>query len=362
MEIYLVGGAVRDELLKREVKERDFVVVGASVKEMLAKGYRQVGKDFPVFLHPKTNEEYALARIERKIGRGYTGFEFDASPKVTLEEDLARRDLTINAIAKKLPEGELIDPYHGQEDLEQKILRHVSPAFVEDPVRVLRIARFAARFDTFKVAPETTQLMQQMVKSGEVDALVAERVWKELERALEENHPELFFKVLAECDALPVLFPQIALHHAQCERALIQAVKMTLDTQIRFSALLHSLSVADIQALCERYRVPSDYRELAVLVAHHLDQYRQINQLRPTDIVDLLQSVDAFRRENRFEKFLMTCMSCSLVPSDFLKKCFLAAKSIDVQAIIGDLKGKAVADRIYQERVKKVAELPLLNG
>lgn len=191
MKIYLVGGAVRDQVLGLPVKEKDWVVVGATVDDMLRAGYRQVGKDFPVFLHPKTGEEYALARTERKVGRGYTGFAFDAAPTVSLEEDLKRRDLTINAMAQTST-GEIIDPYHGQEDLEKKILRHVSPAFAEDPVRILRVARFNARFG-FDVAPDTLQLMRKMVAQGEVDALVAERVWKELERALLEQHPENFF-------------------------------------------------------------------------------------------------------------------------------------------------------------------------
>lgn len=213
MKIYLVGGAVRDELLGIPYHEKDWVVVGATAEEMLAKGYRQVGKDFPVFLHPKTNEEYALARTERKVSKGYTGFTFNAAPEVTLEEDLQRRDLTINAIAKA-EDGTIIDPFHGREDLQNKILRHVSPAFSEDPVRILRIARFAARYGDFTIAPETLALMKQMVVSGEVDALVPERVWKEWQRALSEKHPEKFFEVLAACGAMAILFPEISPENA----------------------------------------------------------------------------------------------------------------------------------------------------
>ena len=236
MKIYLVGGAVRDQLLHRPVKEKDWVVVGATPSDMLQKGFKQVGKDFPVFLHPDTKEEYALARLERKVGKGYTGFTFDTSPQVTLEEDLKRRDLTINAIALDAATGNIIDPYHGQQDLNAKILRHVSQAFIEDPVRILRVARFAARFSAFSVAPETIDLMKKMVENGEVNALVAERVWKEFEKALTEDHPERFFEVLAQCSAQAVLFPKnIAID------ALIKAAKFSPIIKIRFAALCLSL-------------------------------------------------------------------------------------------------------------------------
>jgi tRNA nucleotidyltransferase (CCA-adding enzyme) len=271
MEIYLVGGAVRDRLLGLPVKEKDWVVVGATADDMLKKGYRQVGKDFPVFLHPKTREEYALARMERKVGRGYTGFDFDASPAVTLEQDLLRRDLTINAIAER-SDGGLVDPYQGKADLDKKILRHVSPAFVEDPVRILRVARFTARFAQFgfTVADETVKLMQAMVKSGEVDALVAERVWKELERALQEASPAEFFHVLTACGADKVLFP--ALQETNLT-ALLRAAALSTDGEVRFAALLYNLSRQDIQDFCDRYRVPGTYRELALLVAAHHHDY-----------------------------------------------------------------------------------------
>lgn len=298
MKIYLVGGAVRDQLLGRPVKEKDWVVVGASVDEMLKKGFRPVGKDFPVFLHPETHEEYALARTERKTGRGYTAFDFNASPDVTLEEDLMRRDLTINAMAQSV-EGELIDPYHGKDDLQQKLLRHVSPAFIEDPVRILRVARFAARFGDFRVAAETNQLMQQMVENGEVNALVAERVWKELERALGEDYPQRFFEVLDACGALRVLFPDIKKFDV-----LINENKNSV--MERFALLLQNVPEDNIKLLCDRYRVPKDYREFALLVARYQNKACE-TRLSAEEIVDLLQHLDAFRREERFKKFLNVC-------------------------------------------------------
>ncbi|HEX4045174.1 MAG TPA: multifunctional CCA tRNA nucleotidyl transferase/2'3'-cyclic phosphodiesterase/2'nucleotidase/phosphatase, partial [Gammaproteobacteria bacterium] len=271
MKIYLVGGAVRDKLLGLRVKERDWVVVGASEQDMLALGYRQVGKEFPVFLHPSTREEYALARTERKVGLGYKGFSFDTSPDVLLEDDLIRRDLTINAMAETA-EGVLIDPFHGQIDLKQKVLRHVSSAFAEDPVRILRVGRFLARYARlgFQVAPETMILMQQMVAAGEVDALVAERVWKECMRALGEKNPEYFFVVLSACDALPILFPNLVLGDAGMH-ALQQACQLTTNKIVRFAALLHALpdTKKAIQTLCLRYRVPNVYRDLALLTAAH---------------------------------------------------------------------------------------------
>lgn len=359
MKIYLVGGAVRDQLLGREVKERDYVVVGATVPEMLKLGYRQVGKDFPVFLHPVTQEEYALARTERKVGRGYTGFTFDASPAVTLEEDLIRRDLTINAMAQA-PDGALIDPYHGQDDLTRRLLRHVSDAFIEDPVRILRVGRFAARFAGlgFKVAPETNALMQTMVQSGEVDALVAERVWKELERALGEDHPEQFFRVLADCNALSVLFPQIKIN-GQGVAALIRAVSLTTDAQVRFAALLHDLSVEEVQALCARYRVPIDYRDLAVLIAKHHAQYPHLQTLDAEKITDLLQLLDAYRRVPRFEKFLLACQAIysQTDAADYLRVCFAAARAVDVRTFAAGLKGPEIAERLRSERIQRIKNL-----
>lgn len=353
MKIYLVGGAVRDKLLHLPVTENDWVVVGASVDDMLKLKYRPVGKDFPVFLHPVTNEEYALARTERKVKKGYTGFNFDTSPTVTLEEDLKRRDLTINAIAKD-EQGNLIDPYGGQQDLENKILRHVSEAFVEDPVRVLRVARFAARFYSlgFRVAPETMMLMQTMVASGEIDALVAERVWKELERALGEENPEQFFLVLEEAHALKKLFPQIKKSSLS---VLAKSAHKTADTQIRFAVLCHDMTEAELKLVCDRYRVPSDYRDLALLVVRQINNYKNAEKLSNEDILKLLSQVDAFRRPERFEKFLLACDIIFEKNAAFFKKCFELIKTVDVAALMKQgFEGKQLADKINEERIAKL--------
>ena len=270
MQVYLVGGAVRDELLGRAVRERDWVVVGATPAELERLGYRAVGRDFPVFLHPETHEEYALARLERKVGPGYRGFVTDFSPAVTLEQDLGRRDLTINAMARD-GAGRVIDPHGGQADLGARVLRHVSPAFAEDPVRILRVARFAARFAGlgFTVAPETLALMRTMVDSGEASALVSERVWRELERALGEPAPQRCLEVLRDCGALTVLLPELAGHaDAAAAWALLRAAaERGAATPVRWAALLAGLPTAQIEALCARLRVPNDYRELALLAA-----------------------------------------------------------------------------------------------
>lgn len=350
MKIYLVGGAVRDQLLGLPVKEKDWVVVGATQHDMLQKGFRQVGKDFPVFLHPKSHEEYALARKERKVGKGYTGFEFDTAPDVTLEEDLKRRDITINAIAMA-DDGTIIDPYHGQEDLKQRILRHVSPAFAEDPVRILRLGRFAARFG-FPVAPETRVLMQSMVNAGEVDALVAERVWKELERALEEKYPDQFFHVLAACDALSLLFPSI-----QLQGPGVRALNKTAPhAHLRFAALLHNLSENDISLLCERYKVPHDDRDLALLVSKYLPDYSKASTLDAEELVNLFQCLDAFRREKRFNDFLSVCEACSSISSDWLKQAYPLAKHIDVSDVVNNNQGKAIAEKIRAIRCEAINE------
>lgn len=359
MKIYLVGGAVRDQLLNLPVKERDYVVVGATVADMLSQGYRQVGKDFPVFLHHKTKEEYALARTERKTGRGYTGFSFDASPQVTLEEDLKRRDITINAIAQDLDTKRLIDPYGGKADLDKKILRHVSSAFVEDPVRILRVARFAARFAElgFTVAPETIELMKAMVQEGEVDALVAERVWKELERALAEKHPEKFFEVLKECGADAVLFDQQK--DAFNLKALIRSVELSPESSVRFAALLQNQTEMQIKTLCDRYRIPTDYRELALLVARFCSQYQHATQLSAEELLNLLQSVDAFRRKDRFENFLLVCEACSdNSSSPFLTSCYQVAKAVDVKECINaDTSGEEIKKKLLEKRKEMIEKL-----
>ncbi|MGH8413929.1 MAG: multifunctional CCA addition/repair protein [Gammaproteobacteria bacterium] len=342
MQTYLVGGAVRDELLGLPVKERDWVVVGATPAEMAARGFKPVGKDFPVFLHPESHEEYALARTERKTGPGYHGFEFHSAPDVTLEDDLRRRDLTINAMAQDA-HGKLIDPYGGKRDLDARLLRHVSPAFSEDPVRLLRVARLAARFSAlgFKLAPETLALMHEMATNGEVDALIAERVWQETAKALATKKPSVFFNVLRECGALKRVFPEIdrlfgvpqpEKHHPEIDTGvhvlmvLDQAARLSSDIAVRFAALVHDLgkgstpadvlphhygheerSVKLVEALCERLRVPRDYRELALLVAQYHGLVHRAQELRAETLLKLLQNTDAFRRPERFAQFLLAC-------------------------------------------------------
>jgi tRNA nucleotidyltransferase (CCA-adding enzyme) len=358
MEIYLVGGAVRDELLGLPVTENDWVVVGATPAAMLEQGYKQVGKDFPVFLHPKSHEEYALARVERKTGRGYTGFAFDASPQVTLTQDLSRRDLTINAIAKA-QDGKLIDPYHGQSDLEKKLLRHVSAAFTEDPVRILRVARFAARFAElgFSVVPETIALMKTMVTAGEVDALVAERVWKEFSRALLEKNPEQFFSVLADCDALAILFPQFSTDNFT---ALARAASVTPDAEIRFAVLCHSLSVAQLKEFIKRYRVSSNFAELALLVTNHQEKFSQAMNLNAEELLNLLQATDAFRREPRFKKFLTAAeiIATSQAQAPRLAQALQAAKTVNPEKFLQTgAKGQEMATLIQTERIDSIKKL-----
>lgn len=358
MQIYLVGGAVRDQLLGLPVKERDWVVIGATVSDMLKLGFRQVGKEFPVFLHPQTNEEYALARMERKVKPGYTGFTFDTSPSVMLEDDLQRRDLTINAMAQT-PEGILIDPYHGKEDLKHKILRHVSPAFAEDPVRILRVGRFLARYAHrgFHVAPETLELMRKMVTIGEIDALVAERVFKELERALAEKNPEFFFAVLAQCGALPILFPHLS-PDGKGMAALKKAVLLTADPAIRFAALLHELPEQSIKAVCDRYRVPTAYAELARLTARHHPQAIKAQRLSAEELLNLLAALDVFRREERFKNFLLACQAIThFINPQWLMECAKAAKAVDVQALIAQgFTNNALAEKLKEKRREKIGE------
>lgn len=318
MQVYLVGGAVRDELLGCPVRERDWVVVGATPAELERAGYRSVGREFPVFLHPDTHEEYALARLERKVAPGYRGFVTEFSPAVTLEEDLRRRDLTINAMALD-GAGTLIDPCGGRADLDARVLRHVSPAFAEDPVRILRVARFAARFAVlgFGVAPDTLQLMRSMVHAGEVGALVSERVWRELERALATDNPERAFNTLQDCGALAVLMPELTQHAdlpAELD-ALHRATAITTaqgqpDTAARWAALLAALPEAEVEALCNRLRVPTEHHDLAALAARMHLQVRALSGAAgrlPTDpeqMLKLLELGDAWRRPERFGRWL----------------------------------------------------------
>ncbi len=313
MKIYEVGGAVRDELLGLPVKDRDYVVVGATPEALTDLGYRPVGRDFPVFLHPETHEEYALARTERKTGHGYHGFQFHAAPDVTLEEDLQRRDLTINAIARD-PEGRLIDPYNGADDLSVGILRHVSPAFAEDPVRILRVARFAARFG-FDIAPETAELMREMVKSGEVDALVPERVWQELSRGLMEERASRVFEVLRECGALERVAPELAGIFEDPEQAqptidaLDDAAGAGASLEVRFAVLARALDPYAIDGLANRLKLPSAVRDLAVLASRHANSIADAHALAPEAILDLLNAADAWRRPERFAELLQAALA-----------------------------------------------------
>jgi tRNA nucleotidyltransferase (CCA-adding enzyme) len=379
MKTYLVGGSVRDEILGLPVTDHDHVVVGSTPEEMVRLGYRAVGKDFPVFLHPETHEQYALARTERKVSRGYKGFEVYASPEVSLQEDLARRDLTINSIAKD-ENGNIIDPFGGIADLEAGLLRHISPAFTEDPVRVLRTARFAARFG-FGIAPETLTLMSEMVHNGEVDALVPERVWQEFARGLMEDKPSRMFYALRECGALTRLMPEVdALfgvpqppqYHPEIDTGV--HVMMVIDhaagknysLPVRFAALTHDLgkgttppqewprhighearSVELVKNLCERIRSPNEARDLALLVArYHGDVHRSL-ELRPSTIAAMLQSVDAYRKPERFEEFLQAC-ACDFhgrpgyaekpyPQAERLRRAFSAARSVDAGSIAAEL-------------------------
>jgi tRNA nucleotidyltransferase (CCA-adding enzyme) len=358
MKIYLVGGAVRDQLLGLPIKERDWVVVGATPEEMLSQGFRPVGKDFPVFLHPKTQEEYALARTERKVGKGYTGFAVHAAPNITLEEDLQRRDLTINAIAQTL-DGKLIDPYGGQQDLQQHILRHVSPAFVEDPVRILRLARFAARFSDFQIHPETMQLMQQMVAAGEVNALVPERVWQELVRALAEAQPQRFFKVLTECHALFILFPELV-HKEEALLALQKACQLTLELPARFATLLYYCAENQIGQLCRNYKVPKEYSDLALLVARYHRNFEKLTNTPDAVVLfDLLEKLDALRRPERVGLFLHACHANEKIaaekPAQFLIEALQIARNVNAgQLDLTNLSPLEIGETLRQARLEAI--------
>ena len=403
MRTYLVGGAVRDELLGYPYKERDWVVVGASVDEMLAAGFQQVGKDFPVFLHPDTKEEYALARTERKTAAGYKGFDVHASPDVTLEEDLIRRDLTINAIAKD-EHGEIIDPYGGVGDIKDRLLRHVSPAFNEDPVRILRIARFLARYAHlgFSIADETMQLLQDMVDAGEVDALVPERVWQEMKKALSEKTPMAFITTLKDCGALKRILPELDRlfgvpqpeeHHPEIDTGihtlmvLEQACKLSEETDVRFAALFHDLGKGTtpkeewprhieheargakiVLEVCQRLRIPNDYRDLAERTARfHLHFHRAL-ELKPATVVKTLEQLDAFRKPERFEKFLLASEADArgrpgyeneeYPQGDYLRQAYSAARGIDIAELREQgFENMKLANKIKQVRTTAVAEL-----
>ena len=405
MQIFTVGGAVRDELLGLPVQDRDYVVVGATPEEMLARGFKPVGKDFPVFLHPKTHEEHALARTERKTGQGYQGFSFHAAPEVGLEEDLARRDLTINAIARA-DDGSLTDPFHGVADIEARVLRHVGPAFIEDPVRILRVARFAARFTDFSVAPETVELMRQMVVRGEADHLVAERVWQELAKGLMEAKPSRMIYMLRECGALARLLPELdrlfgvpqrADFHPEIDTgvhvmmALNHSAQQGYGLPVRFAVLLHDLgkgltpatelprhvghearSVMLVEELCARLRTPAGCRDLALLVARHHGDIRRGPEMSAATVTKLLENADALRRPHRFRQLLDAC-ACDFhgrlgweekpIPSPELFLIALdAIRAIDAAAIARSCKDASqIPQRLYDARVvavKKALELP----
>jgi len=400
MEVYLVGGAVRDEQLDLPVVERDWCVVGATPAELEKLGYKRVGRDFPVFLHPDNNEEYALARTERKTAAGYHGFSFDTSPDITIEDDLERRDLTINAMAQDT-DGKLVDPYGGQRDLKDRLLRHVSDAFSEDPVRVLRVAKFAARFAAlgFSVAQETMELMRTMVTAGEVDSLVPDRVWKETEAALTGNNPQVFFDVLRNCGALEKVYPEIdalfgvpqpAKWHPEIDcgvhtlMVLDQAATLSKEPDVRFAALVHDLgkattpakflpshnghehrSVNLVRGMCERLPVPRAFRDLGLLTAEFHGHCHRAFELRADTVLKVLERTDAFRREKRFEKFLLACEADArgrtgfekrdYPQADYLRGAFAAARSVVTSGIAeAGASGAEIGERLRQQRLSAI--------
>lgn len=401
MKSYLVGGAVRDALLGLPVKDKDWVVVGATPQQMLDAGYQQVGRDFPVFLHPETHEEYALARTERKSGSGYTGFTCYAAPDVTLEQDLLRRDLTVNALAQDA-EGNIVDPYHGQSDLRQRLLRHVSPAFSEDPLRVLRVARFAARYAhlSFRIADETMTLMRDMTDAGELEHLTPERVWKETEGALGTRNPQVFFQTLRDCGALKVLFPELdalygvpapAKWHPEIDTGIHTMMTLTMaamlspDIDIRFATLCHDLGkgltpkalwprhhghgpagVKLVEQLCARLRVPNEMRDLAKVVAEFHDLIHTFPILKPATIVKLFDSLDAWRKPQRVEQLALTSEAdvrgrtgfedCDYPQGRLLREAWEAAKSVTNKEVIdAGFKGPEIREELTRRRIQAVA-------
>ena len=416
MKIYLVGGAVRDSLLGLSGSDRDWVVVGATINDMLAQGYRPVGKDFPVFLHPESNEEYALARTERKSGKGYKGFTVYAAPDVTLEEDLQRRDLTINAMAMDVNSDDktIIDPWHGQQDINNRLLRHVSPAFREDPLRVLRTARFAARFapQGFKVADETMALMQQITCDGEIEHLIAERVWQEIDNVLGEQQPRVFFEVLRECGALAVLIPELdklfgvpqpAQWHPEidtglhCLMVLEQACRLTEDKSVRFAALLHDLGKGDTDPaqwpkhiahetrgialadkVCKRLRAPNEHTELTRLSSQYHTHCHRALELKPATLLKLFEGLDAFRRPDRFAKFLLVCEADArgrtgfeqrdYPQANYLRSAFASIAAISVPELLkdnpvpsGPQAGEIIRERLTAARLQNLRQFVQQN-
>ncbi|MEF2507587.1 multifunctional CCA addition/repair protein [Vibrio mimicus] len=403
MQIYLVGGAVRDQLLQLPVYDRDWVVVGSSPQAMLAAGFQAVGKDFPVFLHPKTKEEHALARTERKTGVGYTGFACHYAPDVTLEEDLLRRDLTINAMAQD-ESGQVIDPYGGQRDLAAKVLRHVSPAFVEDPLRVLRVARFAAKLAHlgFTVAEETMQLMTDIAQSGELGHLTAERVWQEWHKSLSTNHPEVFLQVLRDCGALAVVLPELdrlfgvpqpEKWHPEIDTGIHtlmvtkQAVLLSDSLPVRFAAQVHDLGkgvtppsewpshklhchtgLKIIESLCDRIRVPNEFRDLALAVCAQHSNIHRADELKPATKLKVLGLLDVWRKPERLEQVLLCCeadhrgrlgLEDKPYPQlDIFLRAYQAALSVEVQAVIRDgFQGKQIKEELDKRRIQAISEV-----
>ncbi len=399
LQAYIVGGYVRDQLLGLRAKDRDWVVVGTSANEMLQRGFKQVGKDFPVFLHPQTQEEYALARTERKTGRGYKGFAFNANPEVTLEQDLQRRDLTINAMALS-PDGQIIDPLGGQTDLHQHILRHAGPAFAEDPLRVLRLARFAAQLD-FKVAPETHKLCCDMAASGELQSLVPERIWQELQRAMAGSRPRRFIEELRNCHALKILFPEIdalfgipqpSKYHPEIDTglhvlmALDQVTQMSNDPQLRFAVLTHdlgkaatpkqhwpshrgheALGVTLVDQLCQRYLVPKNYRRLARKTARYHLMVHIAFDLKPKTLLKLLEDLDAYRQPEDFERFLVACKADirgrkglehkPYPQADFMRRIYGATRKLSAKDIPGNIQGAEIGAAIRHLRTQTIASI-----
>ena len=382
MDIYLVGGAVRDELLSLPIKERDWLVTGSSPEELLSHGFYPVGKDFPVFLHPKTKEEHALARTEKKNGHGYGGFTFYTSPDITLEQDLYRRDLTINAIAKTA-DGQLIDPYNGVDDLHKRILRHISPSFVEDPLRVLRVAKFAARFAKlgFTVAPETMALMQEITDSGELAHLAQERVWRETLNALTSPQPDTYFEILHQCGALAILFPELRANYENLEDSLLppprhamnKAARQERDNRIRFACgfipwktILENKeqTCQKLSHMLHRLKVPTGYQDILLLTAQYMPTLLTIKQPKAEVLLNLLERMDAFRRKDRF---LLTLAACDYLLNASkqqrgqkirLKQSMLACQHIDVQALIEQgHKGKDLAVKIHEVRLERISAL-----
>jgi tRNA nucleotidyltransferase (CCA-adding enzyme) len=373
MQIYLVGGAVRDKLLGFPVYDHDWLVVGASIEDMLGKGYTQVGRGFPVFLHPDSKEEYALARTERKVAAGYTGFTVHASPEVTLEEDLLRRDLTINAIAQD-SDGKLFDPYKGQADISSGTLRHVSPAFAEDPVRILRVARFAARYTKnttgkkFTVAPDTLEIMQAMVEAGETDSLVAERSWQELYKALQEDQPQRFFEVLQDCGALPAVFNGDEQSLSRGLSALAYACKLSDSPSVRFAAFTSGLEQEQASTLCKQLKCPKEFSDLSRLVIANLDAYIRVSQLPPPKSLGILKSVDAYRKPERFDDFLLASEAAARgLPQhadkphpqrEYLQSIYHATVVITAKHMTRlRLEGKAMAEEIDKHRAAAIVKI-----